>query len=80
MKLICDSDEIEIFQSRQINDVIDFKWQQFAKNLHLRGFFFHLINLATVSYFVHEVYVENHVDEMTTHAIVLLVGMIYPII
>jgi hypothetical protein len=34
MDVIADSDEMSIFQSDVIIDVIDFKWNKFAKNVH----------------------------------------------
>lgn len=52
MKMISDSEELAIFQSKLISDTIMFKWDQYAKNMHYRGFFMHLINISTLTVFV----------------------------
>ena len=42
LALCCESEDLNIFQSQSLQELIDFKWLKFGKNWHSIGFFFHI--------------------------------------
>lgn len=46
---IANSEEMEIFVTDLVQDLIDFKWTRFAKKVHLRGFYFHIAYIICLS-------------------------------
>ena len=43
MRALCESQELQIFRSDLIIDLIDFRWDCFAAKIQKIGFFFHLL-------------------------------------
>jgi hypothetical protein len=52
-----ESDELSIFLSENFKDLLLFKWQGYAKTLHLVGFLFHLIYMGILTAYTYYVYV-----------------------
>ena len=39
---IAKSDELDMFETDLVIDLIDWRWNEFARAVHLRGFYFHI--------------------------------------
>lgn len=67
-----------IFESENFRHLIKFKWDKFAKSLHLRGCFFHFFYMMTLLIFINKVYINNDFENLRTYQILLCVGILYP--
>jgi len=56
---MCDSDELELFETDQIIDVITFKWEKYAKKLHMVSGFAHFSYVTILMFYVYHMYIEN---------------------
>ena len=52
MNIICDSDELNLFNCDVIQDLIYFKWSRFGKRWHLIGCFFHFFYMFILMYYI----------------------------
>lgn len=92
MDLCASTDEIDIFDTSTINEVILFKWNTFGFKFHLIGAVFHLIYMVVLVVYNYLVYLkgdgrELHEDEIivgendnNTYSLLLAAGTIYPAI
>jgi hypothetical protein len=93
MKIIAQSEELDIFNTISLQDLIEFKWNEFGMMVHLVGCMMHMCQIAILIFYVHFIYIENHLCksvitgkenkmecEDNVYAIVLLGGIIYPFI
>lgn len=55
---IAGSDEMELFKTELIKDLIDFKWEKFARRQHLIGFSFHICYVTVLMYYIAQVYLK----------------------
>mmetsp|Transcript_797 Transcript_797/g.992 ORF Transcript_797/g.992 Transcript_797/m.992 type:complete len:305 (+) Transcript_797:467-1381(+) len=92
--LCTDSDELEIFECNSLNEMIEFKWNQFGFRHHLISFLIHAIQMGFVIAYVQIVYLSNSLFDWDAYnadnsvlqykqngyAIFLLVGILYPFI
>lgn len=94
MKIISLSEELEIFNTESLSDLIDFKWNQFGMRHHLVGCLMHMCQICILIFYVDFIYINNRLcrnikndkNESTVdcddnpYALVLLGGIIYPFI
>lgn len=73
-----ESGQLAIFESENFQHVIKFKWDKFAKNLHLRGCFFHFFYMMTLLIFINKVYINADSENLRTYQILLCCGIVYP--
>lgn len=78
MKMIINSDELEIFESSNVENLIQYKWNKFAQKLHFTGFLFHFFYLTVMTIFVKQIYVDNDLDNKHNYCYILIIGIIYP--
>jgi len=57
MKLCFESDEIEVFDQESIQSLIFYKWNAFAKSIHIRGFLAHMFYVTILIIYVNSVYI-----------------------
>lgn len=60
MNAICESDELEIFKSDLIIDLVDFRWNSIAKKVHTIGFCFHLCYILFLSLYINDTYLNSN--------------------
>jgi hypothetical protein len=65
MGLIIDGDELDTFETDIIQQLIDFKWEQYARKHHLIGCMAHLMYMLTLMIYTNLVYISNNGDEKT---------------
>lgn len=78
MELIVDSDQLDIFESNNVQDLIKYKWNKFAQRFHIKGFIFHFMYLVIMSIFVDQIYVKNNLEYKKVYCVLLGVGILYP--
>ena len=61
MNACYNSDELNIFDSQNFKDLIQFKWDTFARKLHMRGCIAHFFYLAVMTLYVEQVYIQHDV-------------------
>ena len=62
MDLIGDTDQIEILQTKAVQDLISFKWENFGKKFHYLAAFVHIIYVAFYLIYLNSRYL-NRVPE-----------------
>lgn len=60
MNMCADSDELEVFCSNAICDVINFKWAEFALSIHKVGCFFHFFYMTILIIYINAIYINNN--------------------
>jgi len=73
-----ESDELQIFEVDNFQNLLKFKWEGFTKNLHFRGCFFHFFYTFTLMVFINKVYIQNDTENNRVYQYLLCVGIIYP--
>lgn len=77
MELCADKDELEIFDTATLSQLIHYKWENFGLRHHLIGCEMHLINtLLIVLYIILSYYNEPREDNIMI--LLLAIGILYP--
>lgn len=86
MNMCSDSDEIEMFQSEYLQDLIDFKWNAFASGFHKIGMFIHITYLVAIFIYVTDEYIYRKDEALEFDnlrlvlSIVILCTVVYPLV
>ena len=75
------SEDLPIFLTEPIQQLIEFKWNTFAKAIHYTNAVFHLIQILLIMIFIAFAYLgsQTQVDQLINFLIALLfIGIIYP--
>ena len=64
MHAICNSDELEIFKSDLIIDLVDFRWNIVAKTVHKIGFIFHMFYIFFLTMYIRGTYLGKFADNI----------------
>merc|ERR1712238_260360 len=56
MNAVADSDELSIFTTDMIMDMIDYKWESFAKTQHLIGGFIHVCYVVVLILYINKTF------------------------
>jgi hypothetical protein len=78
LALCCASNELELFETEQIDELITFKWDAFARDFMLIGCFFHFCYLTIMIIYVNAIYINNDTSNNYLYGILLMIGIIYP--
>jgi len=80
-----EQDHLDMFDSLSLQEVIDFKWQEYGYTFHLIGCLIHFSQVGMLIYYVNYAYIQNStydyekgVYNKNTIALALLVGLLYP--
>lgn len=57
MDAIANSDELEIFNTALVRDVVDFKWENFAGSIHYFGAFMHFFYAVILLFYIKYMFV-----------------------
>lgn len=55
--LLTYSDEMEIFDTKPIEEVVNFYWDNFGRKHHVFGFILHVLYVVLINFYVHEGYI-----------------------
>lgn len=82
MHAICNSDELAIFRSDLIIDLVDFRWNNVAKTVHKIGFTFHLCYIFMLTLYIRDTYLGKYADDIpipsTFYLFIIGLLLIYP--
>lgn len=78
MTVTYESDELEIFESENLVNLIRYKWDTFAQRLHMRGAIMHFIYLVVMMIYIKNIYIDNQYEDQGFYSILLCVGVVYP--
>jgi uncharacterized Rmd1/YagE family protein len=56
VEALANSDELSVFETDVVRDIIDFKWKEFANSVHYTGFLAHFSYVLLLSYYINETY------------------------
>ena len=73
------SDELQLFETTSMRELIQFKWDSFSKKFQLFGFMMHLFFLVTQDFFISEIYIKGHEDHKNKISIILAASLFYPL-
>jgi hypothetical protein len=57
--MCAESEQLELFECEELEELINFKWQAFARDFHLVGCFFHFAYLTIMIIYVNAIYILN---------------------
>ena len=81
--MLAETDELELFETRPVTEIIEYSWTAFAYKFHILGFSMHMFYMWTLCVYIQEVYCIAHI-EVENHLIIykcmLSVGILYPLI
>ena len=80
MGLLNESEELEIYDTTTIQELIEFKWERYARTHHVVGCFMHILYICTLVVYINIVYINNAgtEDEKRIYTFLLAVGILYP--
>lgn len=59
MKLLSETDELQLFQTRPVIEIIEYGWDNFARKFHTFGCSMHMFYMLTLSIFVQEIFCKD---------------------
>ena len=76
-----------MFQAQAIQDLIDFKWDEFGFSFHCVGSVIHMVQISILVFYINYVYISGSLEldsdgkpvNGNPFAIILLTGIIYPL-
>ena len=77
MEMVGDTEQSEIFKTEAIKQLIIFKWDNYAKQVHYVGAFFHLVFIVIFCIYVNEIYLEGHLENKNYILCIMLICHIY---
>jgi hypothetical protein len=77
MSLCGETDELEIFNTESLQQVIKFKWDKYGRNHHLFGcIMHHFYTIIMIIYVKNSYLIEN--ENQVIYAIMIAIGVLYP--
>jgi hypothetical protein len=58
MQLCSETEELDVFKTGTMQEVIDYKWKKYGKSWHLAGCLMHIIYILCISQFVNKIYIQ----------------------
>lgn len=77
MQLCGETEELEIFETEALQQVIQFKWDTYGRNHHLLGCIMHLFYTFILILYVKQSYIVESEDQII-YAILIAIGIVYP--
>lgn len=73
-------DDLEIFDCQAIDVILEYKWKNYARKIHLIGLMFHLVYVLFFSWYVSSrfVYHDDHYDTVINS--VMTISLMYPLV
>lgn len=62
MGSICDSDELAIFNTDLVKDLIDYKWKNFAQLRHMIAALIHITYVICLIIYINKIFLESEAD------------------
>ena len=80
MELLSDTEDLDLFDTKVVKDLIQFYWINYASHIHLFGFCIHLLYVITFFIYVSLVYQDRDWAARTHLVILMFICLLYSII
>ena len=80
MEILSETDELGIFRTKVVYDLVEFKWNAYGKNVHYLGAFLHLCYNVVFFIYVNEVYIGRNFNAQYNLCWAMLILLIYPMV
>jgi hypothetical protein len=76
------ADEMDIFQSSVMQDLVTFKWETYAYKVHYTGAMMHLFYIGCLSIYIYTTFLIGTYGERTdiAYTYIMCAGIIYPFV
>ena len=78
MQMCIDADELDIFDSDNFQKLIKFKWDSYAKSIHMVGCVMHFFYVLLLIMYVNAIYIKGDMNNKKLYEVSLIFGIIYP--
>ena len=80
MGLLNEIEELEVFETKTIKELIEFKWTNYGKKHHIIGTCFHFFYILLMVVYINYVYILNigTTDDQKLYSALLGIGVVYP--
>ena len=72
------SDELNLFNSEAIVDILNFKWKTFATKFHMIGCVMHFAYMFLLFNYINQIYINYNMENKNFMNVVLCAGLLYP--
>ena len=62
MSTVAGMDELEVFNTEAMTDIIDFKWDKYGMRTHLVGCMIHLAQIGILIFYIDFIYINNQLQ------------------
>lgn len=80
MSLCKDTEELEIFSTASVQQLIEFKWETSAKLHHVISCIMHFFYILTLVIYINLIYIHDLQHYLTSGAVLVCVGLLYPLV
>jgi hypothetical protein len=78
MRLLKDTEELEMFDTEVIQEIIEYKWMTYGRSHHMMGLAMHFVYTFTLTLYVNEVYLVPDNEYTGMYTVMLGLGLLYP--
>lgn len=68
--MIKDIEEMDVFKSSSLINLIDFKWETTGQGHHLYGFIIHMLYMGTLVYYTYDIYYWDNLGYLKSYKII----------
>ena len=80
MEVLSETEELDMFKCKVVYDLVEFKWNAYAKYIHYLGAFLHLCYNVVFFIYVNSVYNERQFEYQYKLCWAMLILLIYPMV
>jgi len=80
MDILGNTEELEIFRTKAVEDFFTYQWENYAKHLHYFGGFVHFVYVILFFIYCDQVFNERNYDNRVILCWLMLVCLIYPMV
>jgi len=80
MSLAEETEEMGIFDTPAIIDIIEYRWDYYAMSFHLKGLFMNTLYIVSFILYVNDAYIKNDSEHQKTYLLIMNLGLIYPVL
>jgi hypothetical protein len=77
MEMLSETQELDIFNNTCVQDIIEYKWNQYGRRHHFLGMAMHVFYTLMLLIYVNAAYLKE-TDSQRVYTLLLAIGVIYP--
>ena len=62
MKVLADANDLKIYTTKSVKQLLDYKWLMYGKQHHMLCFFFHILYIILYTGYVYLIYMDTHTE------------------